>query len=106
MIVLSRIGVAALLAAGVCLGATAPAPTKSTAPATKSKKKRYHSSIGKPLPKTAAAAPKTPVKTAAKKVATTASAVRRRVTTPRAPRVSASARMEANEGVFQKVSTG
>jgi lysophospholipase L1-like esterase len=102
MISLTRVGLAALVAVGVCLGATTvPATKKTTAPSAL-KKKRYRSSIGKPAPKTVAAK-KTPVKTAAKKVATT---VRRRVTAPRAPKVSASVRMEANEGVFQKVSTG
>jgi lysophospholipase L1-like esterase len=102
MISLTRVGLAALVAVGVCLGATTvPATKKTTAPSAL-KKKRYRSSIGKPAPKTVAAK-KTPVKTAAKKVATT---VRRRVAAPRAPKVSASVRMEANEGVFQKVSTG
>src|SRR5580700_11408167 len=102
MISLTRVGLAALVAVGVCLGATTvPATKKTTAPAAL-KKKRYRSSIGKPAPKTVAAK-RTPVKTAAKKVATT---VRRRVAAPRAPKVSASVRMEANEGVFQKVSTG
>ena len=101
MISLPRVGLAALVAVGVCLGATTvPATKKTSAPSPK--KKRYRSSVGKPAPKTAAAVKKAPVKTAAKKVVT---AIHRRVT-PRAPRVSASARMEANEGVFQKVSTG
>ncbi len=101
MISLPRVGLTALIAVGVCLGATAPATKKTTPPSSKSKKKRYRSSVGKPAPKTAAAK-KTPV-TAAKKVVT---AVHRRVTAPRAPKVSASTRLEANQGVFQKVSTG
>jgi len=98
---LPRVGLAALLAVGVCLGATVAPAKKTTAPSTVLKKKKYRSSIGKPVPKTAASIKKTPVKTATKKVVT---AVHRRVP-PRAPRVSAAARMEANEGVFQKVST-
>jgi lysophospholipase L1-like esterase len=103
MISLPRVGLAALLAVGVCLGATAaPATKKTTAPSTKLRKKKYRSSIGKPAPKTVATK-KTPAKTAAKKVVTS---VHRRVTTPRPPRVSAAARSEANEGVFQKVSSG
>jgi lysophospholipase L1-like esterase len=103
MISLPRVGLAALVAVGVCLGATtAPATKKTTAPSTKLRKKKYRSSIGKPAPKTVATK-KTPVKTAAKKVVTS---VHRRVTVPRPPRVSAAARMEANEGVFQKVSSG
>src|ERR1700728_1802520 len=105
MIALTRVGLAALVAVGVCLGATtAPATKKTTAPSPKLRKKKYRSSIGKPAPKTVAST-KAPVKTAAKKVATTASAVHRRVTTPRPPRVSASARMEANEGASHKGST-
>ncbi len=101
MILSTRVGWAVLVAVGVCLGATVPstpAPsTKTTTPSTKSKrKKRYRSSVGKPV----AHAKKGPVKTAAKKVGTTA----RRVTAPRAPRVSAATRKEANQGVFQKVS--
>jgi hypothetical protein len=106
MISFFRVGVAALAALGVCLGATVPAPTKTTAPATKLKKKRYRSSVGKPAPKTVASTKKAPAKSAAKKVATTASSVRRRITAPRAPKVSAITRMEANQGVFQKVSSG
>jgi lysophospholipase L1-like esterase len=102
MISLTRVGLAALVAVGVCLGATtAPVTPKTTAPSTQLRKKRYRSSIGKPMPKTVASK-KAPVKTAAKKVVTT---VHRRVT-PRAPKVSAAIRMEANEGVFEKVSTG
>ncbi len=98
MISLPRVGLAALVAVGVCLGATAPStPTKTPAPSTKSKKKRYRSSAGKP----AAAAKKNPVKRAAKKVVSTARRASSRVS---APRVSAATRMEANEGVFQKVS--
>src|SRR5579863_5628079 len=103
MISLRRVGLAALLAAGVCLGATTAPATKKAPVSTKSKKKRYRSSIGKPAAKTAAAK-KAPLKTAAKKVGTTASTVHRRVTTPRALRVSAASRLEANQGVFQKVS--
>src|ERR1700735_5553043 len=91
-----RVGWAVLAAAGVCVGATVPATSKTTAPSTKSKKKRYRSSVGKPV----VGAKKNPVKTAAKKVASTT----RRVVAPRAPRVSAATRMEANQGVFQKVS--
>ncbi len=111
MITLSRVGFAVLAAVGVCLGATVPAATKTTATTAKSKKKKYRSSVGKPAPKTAASAKKTPAKTttaktAVKKAATTTVAARRRVAAPRAPRVSASTRMEANQGVFQKVSTG
>src|SRR5271170_5132817 len=100
MILLPRVGLAALVALGVCLGATAvPATKKTTVP---SAKKKYRSSIGKPAPKTVATK-KTPVKTATKKVVT---AVHRRVAAPHAPKVSAAVRMEAHEGVFQKVSTG
>jgi len=84
------------------LGATVPASTKTTAPSTKSKKKKYRSSIGKPAPKPVGATKKAPVKTTVRKVAMT---VHRRVT-PRPPKVSAASRMEANQGVFQKVSTG
>jgi len=105
MISLARAGCVLSVAVGVCLGASTSTPTKPTAPSTKSKSKKYRSSVGKPAPKTAAK--KGPVRTAAKKIATsvskTASTVRRRV---RAPRVSAATRMEANQGVFQKVSTG
>jgi len=107
MILLARVGCVLSVAVGVCLGAATTTPTKTTAPSTKSKKKKYRSSVGKTAPKTAATAKKAPVKAAPKKVATTtaktASTVRRRVT---APRVSAATRMEANQGVFQKVSTG
>jgi lysophospholipase L1-like esterase len=106
MILLPRVGMAVLVAVGVCLGAADPPAQKTTAPSTKSKKKRYRSSVGKTPPKTSASAKKTPVKTAAKKTTTATAAVRRRVTAPRAPRVSAATRLEANEGVFQKVSTG
>lgn len=101
MISLPRVGLAALVAVGVCLGATTVPATKKKTPAPALKKKRYRSSIGKPAPKSAVATKKAPVKAAAKKVVT---AVHRRVT-PRPPKVSAAVRLEANEGVFQKVST-
>jgi lysophospholipase L1-like esterase len=107
MISLARVGCVLSLGVGVCLGAATTTPTKTTATSTKSKNKKYRSSVGKPAPKTAATAKKAPVKTAPKKVATsvskTATTVRRRVATPR---VSTATRMEANQGVFQKVSTG
>jgi lysophospholipase L1-like esterase len=104
MIFLSRVGLTVLVAVGVCLGATVPVNTKTTpaAASTKSKKKKYRSSIGKPSPKTVAAK-KAPAKTPVKKVTT---AVHRRVTALRVPKVSATTRLEANQGVFQKVSTG
>src|SRR5271165_1877924 len=105
MISLARVGCVLSVAVGVCLGAATTTPTKTTAPSTKSKNKKYRSSVGKPAPKTAAAK-KAPIWSAAKKAGTsvskTATTVRRRVTTPR---VSAATRMEANQGVFQKVST-
>jgi lysophospholipase L1-like esterase len=107
MISLARVGCVLSVAVGVCLGAATTTPTKTTATSTKSKNKKYRSSVGKSAPKKVATAKKAPVKTAPKKVATTtaktASTVRRRVTTPR---VSTATRMEANQGVFQKVSTG
>lgn len=107
MISLARVGCVLSVAVGVCLGAATTTPTKTTATSTKSKNKKYRSSVGKSAPKKVATAKKVPVKTAPKKVATTtaktASTVRRRVTTPR---VSTATRMEANQGVFQKVSTG
>jgi lysophospholipase L1-like esterase len=106
MILLPRVGFAVLVAVGVCLGAADPTPAKPVAVSAKSKKKRYRSSVGKAAPKASAGAKKTPLKTAAKKVGTTASATRRRIRTPQAPKVSAATRLEANQGVFQKVSTG
>jgi lysophospholipase L1-like esterase len=45
------------------------------------------------------------VKTAARKIAATPAALRRRMV-PKGPRVSAATRAEANEGVFQKVANG
>src|SRR5579864_9526793 len=106
MILLPRVGLAVLVAVGVCLGAAEPAAQKTTARATKSKKRRYRSSVGKPVPKTALSAKKTPVKTAAKKVTTATATARRRVTASRVAKISAATRMEANQGVFQKVSNG
>jgi lysophospholipase L1-like esterase len=104
MSLLTTVGWAALAAVGVCVGATVPpvqtASNKTTAPSAKSKKKKYRSSVGKPAASSKSAASKAPVKTAAKKVASTA----RRVTAPRAPKFSAATRVEANQGVFQKVS--
>jgi lysophospholipase L1-like esterase len=97
------VGWAALAAVGVCLGATTPSPqtsspqTTSNKTTTKSKKKKYRSSVGKPA---ASNSKSGPVKTAAKKVASTT----RRAVAPRAPKVSAATRLEAHEGVFQKVS--
>ncbi len=99
MISLPRVGLAALVAVGVCLGATAPAATKTTAPSAKSKKKRYRSSIGKPAPKTAAAMKKAPVKTAAQE---SRDDVRRSSPRPPTPKVSAATRMEANRGSVSK----
>jgi lysophospholipase L1-like esterase len=81
--------------------------SSSTKPVTKkvAAKKQYRSSAGKPGV-ASASVKKSPVKTAVKKVATTPAAVRRRVTIPKGPPVSARTRAEANEGVFQKVATG
>ncbi len=101
MIFISRVGFAALVAVGVCLGAADPVPKKVIAPAAKSKKKKYRSSVGKAAPKPVTTAKKAPAK---KPVATPVA--RRKVIAPRVPKVSASTRMEANEGVFQKVSNG
>ncbi|HVP00184.1 MAG TPA: GDSL-type esterase/lipase family protein [Bryobacteraceae bacterium] len=104
MKILPRVGCAVLITVGVCLGAadTTPAkkPTSKSTPARKAKSKKYLSSVGKPAPKTApVAATKTPVKTAAKKVVSTT----RRIATPR---FSPATRMEASQGVFQKVANG
>jgi lysophospholipase L1-like esterase len=93
MILSIRVGWAALLAVGVCLGGTVPQTNPAAPPIKSKKKKRYRSSAGKPV----AGAKKAPLKTAAKKVASTT----RRIT---APRVSAATRLEANQGVFEKVS--
>ncbi len=78
--------------------------TSKTTPARKAKSKKYLSSVGKPAPKTTPVAAKksplkVPVKTTAKKAASTT----HRAATPR---FSAATRMEANQGVFQKVSNG
>ncbi|HML16922.1 MAG TPA: SGNH/GDSL hydrolase family protein [Bryobacteraceae bacterium] len=96
----------AVLAGAMVSSAAVPVDQNKTAtkPAVKakakSKRRRYRSSAGKAAP-SAAAAKKSPVKTAARKVA----AVRRRVI-PRGPAVSAKTRMEAHEGVFTKVANG
>src|SRR5580700_5361612 len=83
------------------------AKSTSTKPGAKkivSKKKRYRSSAGKPKPAHTAVR-KSPVRTAGKKIASAAAAVRRRII-PRGPRVSAATRAEAHEGVYQKVANG
>ncbi len=99
------------LAIAVLAGAMfvlADVPAKPAAPAKSKKKRKYRSSAGKPDP--AAAAHRTSrARTAAKNVAHAPSkavhSARRRVI-PRGPKVSASARAEAHEGVFMKVATG
>lgn len=86
---------------------SSPAKSTSTKPAAKksaSKKKRYRSSVGKPNP-AHASVKKSPLKTAARKIASAPAALRRRII-PKGPRVSAATRAEAHEGVFQKVANG
>lgn len=104
MTILPRVGCTALLAVGVCLGAADTSSTKTTqakktTPSGKATSKKHHSSV--PTKAASAAAKKTPPKTTVRTVKK-ASATRR-VTTPR---VSAATRMEASQGVFQKVSNG
>src|SRR5579871_1382846 len=100
---LLHLGILTLAACVVSIAATPANPKRPTATkpaASKSKKRRYVSSVGKP-----AAAKKSPVKRAVKKVAAVPATVRRRVI-PKAPPVSARNRAEANEGVFTKVARG
>jgi lysophospholipase L1-like esterase len=95
----------AVLAGAMFLAAATPS---KPAPA-KSKKKKYRSSSGKPGPATSAKK-RTPVVTAAKRVATapvkTVRAAHRRIVIPKGPKVSPSVRAEAHEGVFMKVASG
>jgi len=109
MNILPRVGCVVLAAIGVCLGAADTSTVKATqakskpkTPAKKAKAKKYNSSVPvKSPPKTAPAAAsvkKAPVKTAASGL---------RVAKIRAAtKISAATRMEASEGVFQKVSNG
>jgi lysophospholipase L1-like esterase len=100
---LFHLGILTLTACLVTIAATPANPKKPTATkpaASKSKKRKYVSSVGKP-----AAAKKSPLKRAAKKVAAVPVTVRRHVI-PKAPPVSARNRAEANEGVFTKVARG
>ena len=111
MITLSRVGFAVLVAVGVCLGANGPCRDQDHGNDRQIEKEKI------PVQRRQACAEdggqreknsskNSYAKTAVKKAATTTVVGRRRVAAPRAPRVSASTRMEANQGVFQKVSTG
>ncbi len=88
-----KLVVAALACASLTLAVT---PVVHKKPAVKSagNKKRYQSSIGKPVP----GQKKSPVKRA---VVATAHAIRKVI--PKGPPVSAKTRAEAHDGVFQKV---
>src|SRR5271170_4980827 len=100
---LLKLGMFLLGIGAVSFAATPVDPNKSSAAkatSKKSKKRKYRSSIGKPV-----ATRKGPVKRAVKKVAAVPAAVRRRVI-PKAPPVNAHNRAEANEGVFTKVARG
>jgi len=101
---LLKLGIALLAGAAVMMAAT---PSKKPAPSSKSKKRKYRSSSGKPAPQTAVK--KSRVKRVAKKVVHApiagARAVRHAVI-PRGPKVSASTRAEAHEGVFIKIANG
>ena len=100
----------ALLAGAMVSMAAIPVDQKkpATKPAAKTKAKpkrhRYRSSAGKAAP-AVKTAKKTPVKTTAKTTVRKVAAVRRRVI-PKPPAVSAKTRMEAHEGVFNKVADG
>ncbi|HTS75707.1 MAG TPA: SGNH/GDSL hydrolase family protein [Bryobacteraceae bacterium] len=100
-----KLGIAVLAVASV---AFADVPAKPASPSKSKKKKRYRSGTGKPDP-AAAAHKSSRTHTAAKNAAhAPAKAVRsahRRVI-PRGPKVSASARAEAHEGVYMKVASG
>lgn len=95
----------AVLAGAMCALAAQPAQRPAHA---KAKKKKYRSSSGKPDP-AQAAKKKSRLRTAAKKVthapATAIRAARRHVI-PKGPKVSASARAEAHEGVYIKIANG
>src|SRR5580698_4412421 len=99
-----QLGILALVGSAVLLAATPVDPKKpssSKSPATKPKKHKYRSSVGKPV----ASARKGPVKRAVKKVEAVPAAVRRKLI-PKGPPVSVRTRAEANEGVFTKVAHG
>ncbi len=98
-----KLGIALLAVAAFGIAAT---PPKKTGRSPKVKKRKYRSSSGKP----AAAKPKTSrtkrvVRRVAHAPASGARAVRHAVI-PRGPKVSASTRAEAHEGVFMKIANG
>src|ERR1700721_3215872 len=88
-----KLVVAALACASLTLAVT-PVVHKKPAAKSAGNKKRYQSSIGKPVP----GQKKSPVKRA---VVATAHAIRKVI--PKGPPVSAKTRAEAHDGVFQKV---
>ena len=98
-----KLGIALLAVAAVGMADT---PSKTPATASKAKKRKYRSSSGKPsatAPKTSR--PKRVVKTVAHAPLAGARAVKHAVI-PRGPKVSASTRAEAHEGVFMKIANG
>src|SRR6202166_3793198 len=102
---LLKLGIALLVGATMAVAAT---PSKKPTPSSKSKKRKYRSSSGKPAP-AKAGVKKSRVKRAAKKVVRAplagARAVRRRMI-PKGPKVSAADRAEAHQGVFMKIDNG
>ncbi len=96
-----KLAIAVLAGAMFALAAT---PSKPATARKSKRKKRYRSSAGKPDP-ALAAKKKSPVRTAAKAPAKAVRAARRRVI-PRGPKVSASVRAEAHDGVYMKIATG
>jgi lysophospholipase L1-like esterase len=106
-----QLGIAAFLANLLVCSAAVPAPTTTSSKTAKKKpvKHQYNSSVGKPDPNKAAAKKRAPIRTAVKKAVTLPAkipaAIHRRIVEP-VPHVSASTRMEAHEGVFQKISNG
>jgi lysophospholipase L1-like esterase len=99
-----KLGSAVLACASLANAATPVAATQKK-PAAKSKKKKYRSSVGKPVAKPTAKAGAT--STAAKTTtASTAHVVRRRIVIPKAPPVAAKVRATAHDGVFTKIASG
>src|SRR5580698_5736055 len=100
---LLQLGIALLAAAAVMMADT---PSKKPATGSKTKKKKYRSSSGKPGPaKAPASRPKRVVKKVVHAPVAGAKAVKRAVV-PRGPKVSPSTRAEAHEGVFMKIANG
>jgi lysophospholipase L1-like esterase len=100
---LLQLGISLLAAAAIMMADT---PSKKPAASSKTRKKKYRSSSGKPGPaKARTSRPRRVVKKVAHAPTAGARAVKR-VVVPRGPKVSASTRAEAHEGVFMKIANG